>query len=336
MNIVYRNDIGAKAAHRCTLDQIMKIIKGSPKMKEQIDKIRAEKDKAIRSDLKMELKVFHLVDITNPAVGVAEGDIIQTGVMGFDVDLNYPGMDKYRADRPDVTPEDVAWAKEQIVKHKSCMYAFSSPSGGLKFAIKTDINHGGEDYHKFAYGKLKEVFDKKLVQVDNIDDLKHGVFFSYDADLYYNPDCEILELHARIEEDFNSNRERQIRARKANLARMEQLKGGVHRTDKAWDYVEREINKILAKAGEGNRDTSMYDVSQACFFAGFGVDIAAVALADMASFGLTNPDKRDLLKEAQRHHDWWMKKHGVPNARFFGVNTQETVKSYESLVSGYL
>lgn len=335
MNIVYRNSNGTKDAARCTLEQIMKIIKGSPKMKEQIDVIRAEKSKAKRSELKDNLKLFHLIDLKNPKVGVADGEPIQTGVMGFDVDLNYPGMDKYRAENPEVSPEDVKRAREAIIKHPACLYAFASPSGGLKFAIKTDVNHGGEEYHAFAYRKLKEVFDTKLVHVDDIHDLQHAVYFSYDENLYYNPDCETMQLSERLIDDFNSQREIKLRERKANMERLEKMKGGVHRTDKAWDHVEKEINRIFDATGPGNRHSSMYDVSQTCFFAGFGIDEATYALGEMRAIGKSDPDVRDLRKAAESHYKWWLEKHGVPNARFFGINAQEQNKSYESLLEMY-
>lgn len=99
------------------LEEIIQSIQGNEYI-EIVTKIR-DSQKREKSDLKTRLPAFR------PTLS-SKTDLTLTGIIQFDLD----SKDNVEVDFPTL--------KKSIISLPECIYAYTSPSNGLKFGIKTD------------------------------------------------------------------------------------------------------------------------------------------------------------------------------------------------------
>ena len=116
-----------------------------------------------------------------------------TGVIQFDLDVK------------DNSELDLVNLRNNIQSLPETIYAFASPSGGLKFGLLTDFHrHQNESTdnlkqrYKHAYQQVhKSVLNRIAVEVSfdtSVGSLKYACYLSHDANAYFNPDAKILEV----------------------------------------------------------------------------------------------------------------------------------------------
>ena len=99
--------------------------------------------------------------------------------------------------------------KQKAIELSTTFVAFISPSNnGLKLFIKVSTS---QDEHKDTYNMVKEFYEKELeIEIDKSGkDITRLCFFSYDPEIYFNPNAEIFNCHAepvevssvRVEDD---------------------------------------------------------------------------------------------------------------------------------------
>jgi len=80
-----------------------------------------------------------------------------------------------------------------IQKNKHVVFAFISPSGGLKFAVKIP-KVKNDDQYKTCYAAAEQMFSN--VDPDPMNkDITRLCFYSYDPEVYYNPNAEELIIN---------------------------------------------------------------------------------------------------------------------------------------------
>ncbi|WP_097104484.1 DEAD/DEAH box helicase family protein [Nitrosomonas ureae] len=156
----------------------------SDEFKDLVTRVRKSTDES-KKELKLKLHAFypnfHFENDSPEAIS-------PSGIIGYDLDL------KHQDDGFDVVK-----LKEIIITLPSCLYAYISPSGGLKFGIKTDfIDSEGEDSskerfkiaYKLILDYLIDNIAMKFVCDSAASSIKLLSYFSYDPNAYLNLDCE--------------------------------------------------------------------------------------------------------------------------------------------------
>ncbi len=179
----------------------------SGKHKAVIELIR-QSDKEKRTEIKnTKLPVFY------PCVYLAEYKALAsnnsfhaTGIIQFDVD--------------NLSEDETINFKEQLTDIPELLYAFVSPSGGLKFGLATDFDSKDTDTlkqeFKNAYALTKQYIQNKINNIE-LDDavcaINQGCYFSYDPDAFLTNSPTILEVAEqakvkRIEQETEGNTKR--------------------------------------------------------------------------------------------------------------------------------
>ena len=108
-----------------------------------------------------------------------------------------------------VEQKKLAEIKQKAIELSTTFVAFISPSNnGLKLFIKVSTY---QDEHKNTYNKVKDYYEKVLeTEIDKSGkDITRLCFFSYDPDIYFNPNAEVFNCHfepvekssVRVEDD---------------------------------------------------------------------------------------------------------------------------------------
>jgi hypothetical protein len=189
----YLNRVTSSNVIETTFDNIFSIIQSEQYGKE-ITEIRNEPDDQEQKKLKREnLPVFFptLVFGSNYAL---DEQTDTNGIVQFDVDAK------------DNIGLDFSVLRQQIQVIPETCYLFTSPTGGLKFGIKTDFNrHIDEDEESFksrysiAYGIVNAYLEEKItdfnIEYDKaVGNLKWSCLLTYDVDVYFNPECVLFPV----------------------------------------------------------------------------------------------------------------------------------------------
>lgn len=153
-----------------------------------VDRIRDTKDDAERQKLKRStLPVFY------PAVRVSQDtrlgeDSIPTGIVQFDIDTKSN------------TETDFDALRREVIQHPACMYAFTSPSGGLKFGILTDFTRASgetiattkrrfKDAYKICLHNLRQHCSIFFEDDEAVSRIRQSCYLSHDPDAYFRAEC---------------------------------------------------------------------------------------------------------------------------------------------------
>ena len=163
-----------------------------------IAKVRNEPDEVKKKALKRKFLPQFFPTLVLGSANILDDVSRPTGIVQFDVDLKENLTLDFNALRQQLTLLPVTF------------YVFTSPSGGLKFGIKTDFcRHSGESAESLrsrylqAYALTKDYLTSTIVNSDSVkyDDsvkpLKYACYLSSDADIYFNADSELFTLDTR-------------------------------------------------------------------------------------------------------------------------------------------
>ena len=161
-----------------------------------VKQIRAESDHSKVQELKRNnLPIFFpTIRINGAMKNKLNDESTASGIVQFDIDLK---------DNLDL---DMVRLKDEIIKLSETFYVFTSPSNGLKLAIRTDFTkHENESIENLrgrylrAYDITKALLVEKLPAFNiNFDKkvrpLKTACYLSDDSDVYFNQSCEQILL----------------------------------------------------------------------------------------------------------------------------------------------
>ncbi|PSJ17331.1 BT4734/BF3469 family protein [Nitrosomonas supralitoralis] len=174
-----------------SISNIIDSIKENGSVSNLVNSIRKSTSIEAKKRLKLRLPAFF------PNLLFLDGDTNSTirpsGIIGFDIDLQ-DNSDDF----------DIVKLKQEIISIPSCFYAYISPSGGLKFAIKTDFTDlDGEESTK---PRFKAAYNLTLEYLlDNIHteficdkssaSIMQTSFISNDPQAFINIDCDIYRIN---------------------------------------------------------------------------------------------------------------------------------------------
>jgi hypothetical protein len=175
------------------LSEVIAEITTSKILKEKVSKVRDASTDKERKSLKKYLPVFHPFIYEDKP----------TGIIQFDYDEH--------------NIEKSAHLKNLLIeKFPSLLYAFISPSGGLKFGILTDYFSYDPDNFSTAYYYTKEVVlhDAGIEDVgfdDRMKTISYLCYMSYDPDAYFNPSAErkyiSKDVRKRVFQEFQEKKD---------------------------------------------------------------------------------------------------------------------------------
>ncbi|WP_291069883.1 MULTISPECIES: VapE domain-containing protein [unclassified Empedobacter] len=102
-----------------------------------------------------------------------------------------------------VEKNKLAEIKQKATELSTTFVAFISPSNnGLKLFVKVSTN---QDEHKNTYNIIKEFYEKELeIEIDKSGkDITRLCFYSYDPEIYFNPNAEVYNCHSEPVEESN-------------------------------------------------------------------------------------------------------------------------------------
>jgi VirE-like protein/type III restriction/modification enzyme restriction subunit len=186
----YLEECSIKEPTQIAIDDVIAKIK-SDQLAPLVNQIRNEQDAYTKKFLKRSLPLwFPTVQIFSSNSLTTES--LPTGIIQFDVDVK------------DNLSADFEHIKAVICAIPETIYAFTSPSQGLKFGIKTDFTKNEDDStnslkqrFKQAYKQVQEHVSTFInINFDNsMETIKYGCFLSHDPDAYLNLDCSILTVN---------------------------------------------------------------------------------------------------------------------------------------------
>jgi len=160
-----------------------------------INRIRDNDDDVARRQLKLEtLPVFY------PAVRLGPNYRLDkssqpTGIVQFDID------------KKDNRGVDIPTLQTKVIQHPACMYAFMSPSGGLKFGILTDFTRPSDEAvdtnnQRFttAYRLCLQAIQQHCGRLrfnddSSVESIRQSCFLSHDPNAFFRADCTPLILN---------------------------------------------------------------------------------------------------------------------------------------------
>jgi hypothetical protein len=188
------------------LSTVFESVVESRRLTEIIDLIRSEhfapRIQAIRSasdDERSELKEKTLPAFFPTLLLTGENTLNEqsrpTGIVQFDVD-----------NKEENENCDFAKLREEVIALPETVYAFTSPTNGLKFGLLTDFHRAEDDSLEALKSKFIQAYGLVLKYVrtsvstafiadSNIGYLKRGCLLSSDAGVYFNPNCRVFSVY---------------------------------------------------------------------------------------------------------------------------------------------
>lgn len=239
-----------------TIEKLIKLIR-SDYLKAKTIEIRSTNDKEQRNKLKNELP---LVFFNNQYHDRNQGASIYLpkvchGVMVMDLDV--------------YDPEYVAHIDKQIrttAVWPYIMFMFKSPSGGLKFAIKTDVQEDDNEFHSIGYCKVLTLLERLGITCEldgKCKNINRGTYICHDASAYYNGDCKTLALAEKVRKSYASMKAQEA-ADIAFRAAEREYSDGID-FDRARNWYEKEVQKIISRTVSGFRHQNAYTVAVTAF-----------------------------------------------------------------------
>lgn len=174
------------------ISDVINRIKTDPTVEEITRKIRKCNSDSDRSQLKKQLPAFQ------PALSFTDDNqICATGIVGFDID---------KKDNEDINFQQL---KDEIKSITSCVYAFLSPSGGLKFGIQTDFADTADtkeneprlkaryqEAYKLTHQLVQDKTSIDFIADDTSKSAWQKCYLSHDGSAYINSDCDTHPVNA--------------------------------------------------------------------------------------------------------------------------------------------
>ncbi|WP_194725435.1 BT4734/BF3469 family protein [Noviherbaspirillum malthae] len=179
------------AAKQTTVEEIIDLVR-SDRYKALTDQIRQETADERTKELKASLPAF-LPSIVLDSQGKVSDDSVPTGVVQFDIDAK------------DNRGLNFSRLKEEVIRLPECLYAFTSPRGGLKFGILTDFSHvegSGVESMKVRFKQAYKICKKYVEQsmsvtfeLDNsVQSIRQSCWLSHDPDAFFQDQCVALPV----------------------------------------------------------------------------------------------------------------------------------------------
>lgn len=282
------------------------------------DQVHAMRTKKASGDIlgakavKDNLPLFYMTEFTDPTKSASmHSDNIHSGIMMFDID----GIDI-------ATSGSLLSLLMGSMFADNVVFAFLSPSGGLKFGLNTTFTGMDNDFYKLCY---KKVFQKLIdigMPTGKLDkstcNCNRGTYFSYDANLSLGKAIK-LDLAPY----FKEHEKEQAKVQAELNARIALSKIGTYNEDKAKSYADKVIDGIIDTMGKGNRHIGVFRICMTAFRCGLGIDGAELYLMKAKSMGQYTENMTPRAKAQDVMKSW----DGIVDSKFNDVPKSQSFKS---------
>jgi BT4734-like, N-terminal domain len=236
MDITYKKRIKDTTISVTSLDDILLDIKEDYDIQKKVKKIRPNRNKDERTSLKAQLLyVFYPTIQMSDSVALRKNRRVQsTGLVQFDID--------------NITIEKSRSLKSQLeTQCQHLLYAFISPSEGLKFAINTDFDVDNIDTITELFKKVYFISKKYVSGIidvdfdDNVKSITQGCYISSDKDVFYNKNARkfpVMVEAVSLQKTENEEQERK------SYKKFQQISKETDKEDifNALEYIDRKGN----------------------------------------------------------------------------------------------
>ena len=157
------------------LSEILNKIKSDINLKKTVDLIRNAENKQQRNDLKKKLPVVIFQGKFNHMS--RKGFQEPSGLAVIDIDI-YNGI------------EETLEIKNKVIKDKHVVFAFLSPSGGLKVGCRIPKVNNDNEYKEYYLSLIDYYFNFSVETDTKTKDISRLCFLSYDENVYINYNAE--------------------------------------------------------------------------------------------------------------------------------------------------
>jgi hypothetical protein len=179
--------------------------------------------------------------------------------------ISHTGLIIIDVDKKDNPTTDFSELKKALMQDKLVYACFTSPSGGLKTIVKTNITTN--EHHEAYYNAVKKYFLRAYPEIRKVDtsgsNIARACYLPYDANAYYNPSAH--EYHMTDEEISQINADilkyKSIRNPDALTLDLEFISSDEH-YDNMYNLIKNRTSVGLLSAGDDDeRRTSvgLYD-----------------------------------------------------------------------------
>ncbi|PKF50173.1 BT4734/BF3469 family protein [Enterovibrio nigricans] len=301
------------------LSTVIKLIRDEA-VKNKIEKIRLLKangahDKA--KEVKNNLPMFYLTCYHDIAGGANQyNENSHSGLMMFDID-------KVSQDES----KDLMYRLFNSEFADNVVFAFLSPSGGLKFTVATDYDGTDPDFYKHCYKKLYAHLVDIGMPEGNLDaqtcNANRGTYFSADKNIKLGK-SKVISLEAyRAEYSI-------LKAEEESM--MSSLRAVNEHADYDEVYANRywnnAVNNIIASMGSGDRHLNIFKLCMVSFKCGLGIEGAIEAL----NRAKANGQYTESMSIRNKALDAWKSFDGIVDIKFFKPRTaQQYAQIFSSL-----
>lgn len=277
------------------LSTIMAAVKAGH-WRDQIDAIRNAPDSDTKKFRKNRLPMFYSIKFMVQDAGVSSKlPFHGTGLFVYDLDV-------YEDTQVQIAIDTLMAKMRPYVS-----FYFRSPSGGLKFGIRTDVTDEDASLYKHTYKRLGEILNKlgfdNAIELDGQTcNINRGTYVSHDRDCYSNLECKALPLRDKA----NASYQRIIKAKAEQIASQtySQIGRNIDK-EKAQRYLDEELENIFMRAtAPGSRNRASFDCCIQTYNHGFGVKEAIQNLFEMKNLGLYTESISIEQRAADVYHYW--------------------------------
>ena len=194
--VSYKSIIDPESAINQTLSEIIGIIR-SDKHAKSVANIR-NADTKEKADI---LKLNTLPAFLPTSTILRNGGLKPSGIVSFDIDLK------------DNETVDFIKLNSEIITLPECLYSFTSPSGGLKFGIRTDFEDKSHNIDQMRV-RFKQAYMHTLLYVTSkvstefVDDksvssISQKCYLSHDVNTHYNSNARVININDSCIYDAN-------------------------------------------------------------------------------------------------------------------------------------
>lgn len=304
-----------------SIENLIKMMR-SDYLKDKTEEIRNTEDKDARSKLKNELPI---VFFNNRFHDRNQGAAIYLpkdchGIMVMDLD-EYD--ESYVRSIANQIRDSSLW---QYV-----LFMFRSPSGGLKFAIKTDVTKDDNLFHTLAYEKIMKLLERMDITCEfdgNCKNINRGTYLTHDEKAYYNGNCRTLALAERIQKEYDNQKRSERHS--AEMMKLQLANSDGTDVERARAWYDKEVQKIINCTVPGFRHQNAYIVAVTAFSIGLDESDALRGLYAYKQAGkyVDSMTLENKVREVKRH---WQSNGSVISNTFIKQSKEQRQAYLKSL-----
>lgn len=318
MQIAVKENQYSQSLRVTNIDTILKMME-SGHFDERINAIRNEPDKKARTRLKNDLPQMFMFEPKDADAGSTILNVnAHNGLFVFDIDVY---------DRFDEIKKQVFDKLGPVI-----VFAFKSPSGGLKFALRSKEPISDDDEYKRVYKALTGRFKDKLGIECELDsqtcNINRATYVSDSSFVYKNLDVEPLDMSktlAKVRADI---------AEDMKMIEIEQrhYTSAPRNEERATRFRNSTRDKILSRIGPGNRHTSIFQLGMLIYKTGGCVTDCTHELEMLRMRG-NYTESMTPANKARDIHRYWVRRGSQLEACCFSMTRETTVALIDDILA---